>query len=143
MILKLIIFAIAGIFIYKLLGGKLPAVPKPNAKPTLEYLEVSPDTVKEGQSYTVKFKASDKDGDELTYSVEVDGKEEARGTIAPGELGKEKEIELVAPTPIESDKDLEIKDIEIGTDILKDEAGNERSISTISITLQQGKEARE
>jgi len=38
-------------------------------------------------------------------------------------------------------KDLEIKNIEIGTDVLKDEAGNERSISTISITLQHDKES--
>lgn len=40
-------------------------------------------------------------------------------------------------------KDLEIKNIEIGTDVLKDETGNERSISTISITLQHGKESSE
>ncbi len=40
-------------------------------------------------------------------------------------------------------KDLEIENIEIGTDVLKDEAGNERSISTISITLHHGKEAEE
>jgi DNA-binding protein len=32
-------------------------------------------------------------------------------------------------------KDLEIEKIEIGSDFLKDETGNERSISTISITL--------
>ncbi len=40
-------------------------------------------------------------------------------------------------------KDLEIENIEIGTDVLKDEAGNERSISTISITLHHGKGAEE
>jgi uncharacterized protein len=33
MILKLIIFAAAGIFIYKLLGGQLPTLGKKNAKP--------------------------------------------------------------------------------------------------------------
>jgi len=32
MILKLIIFALAGIFIYKLLGGKIPTVPKPKSR---------------------------------------------------------------------------------------------------------------
>ena len=33
MILKLIVFAAIGIFIYKLMGGKLPTVPKKSSKP--------------------------------------------------------------------------------------------------------------
>ena len=33
MILKLIVFAAIGIFIYKLMGGKLPSVPKKSSKP--------------------------------------------------------------------------------------------------------------
>ena len=33
MILKLIVFAAIGIFIYKLLGGQLPSIPKKSSKP--------------------------------------------------------------------------------------------------------------
>jgi len=40
-------------------------------------------------------------------------------------------------------KDLEIEKIEIGTDLLKDEAGNERNISTISITLHKAQPGEE
>jgi len=32
MILKLLIFAIAGVLIYRFFGGKLPSVPKPKSK---------------------------------------------------------------------------------------------------------------
>ncbi|RRS30829.1 MAG: hypothetical protein P794_05455 [Epsilonproteobacteria bacterium (ex Lamellibrachia satsuma)] len=36
MILKLIIFAIAGLFIYKLLGGKLPSIGKNNEEKKID-----------------------------------------------------------------------------------------------------------
>ncbi|KYH39187.1 MAG: DNA-binding protein [Candidatus Bathyarchaeota archaeon B23] len=40
-------------------------------------------------------------------------------------------------------KDLDIKDIEIGTDLLRDEAGNQRGISTINIIIAKPGEQAE
>jgi len=55
MILKLLIFAIAGVLIYKFFGGKLPGMPKPRSK---EQKKLDEDTLVEcskcGTYVTVK-----------------------------------------------------------------------------------------